>query len=146
MAETLKHRLREDLNRARKARDRVRTLVLSTTIAELKNYEIESGRDASDDDAVAVLARAVKRRREASEQMRRGGRGELADREEAEAKILRGYLPAVMSEADVRALVREAVARGADQMGAVMSQIMPRIKGRFDGRDANRIVREELAS
>ena len=50
-----------------------------------------------------------------------------------------------MSEVDVRALVREAVAGGADQMGAVMRRIMPRIKGRFDGRDANRIVREELA-
>ena len=145
MAETLKYRLREDLNQARKARDRLRTLVLSTTIAELKNHEIESGRDASDDDVVGVLARAIKRRREASEQMRRGGRGELADREEAEAKILRGYLPAAMSEADVRALVREAVAGGADHMGAVMRRIMPRIKGRFDGRDASRIVREELA-
>ena len=65
-------------------------------------------------------------------------------REEAEAKILRGYLPAAMSEADVRALVREAVAGGADHMGAVMRRIMPRIKGRFDGRDASRIVREEL--
>lgn len=145
MAETLKHRLREDLNQARKARDRLRTLVLSTTIAELRNHEIENGRDASDDDEVAVLARAIKRRREASEQMRHGGRGELADREEAEAKTLCGYLPAAMSEADVRALVREAVAGGAGQMGAVMRRIMPRIKGRFDGRDANRIVREELA-
>ena len=146
MAEPLKHRLQDDLNRARKARDRVRTLVLSTTISELKNREIEYGRDASDDDVVAVLTRAVKQRREASEQMRRGGRPELAEREEAEAKILQGYLPEGMSEADVRALVREAVAGGADQMGAVMGRIMPHIKGRFDGRDANRIVREELAS
>lgn len=146
MAETLKHRLQSDLNRARKERDRARTLVLSTTLSELKNREIENGRDASDDDATVVLARAIKQRREAAEQMRAGGREELAAKEEAEAGVLQGYLPEPMSEVDVRALVREAIADGADQMGAVMGRVMPRIKGRFDGKDANRIVREELAS
>jgi uncharacterized protein YqeY len=145
VAETLKHRLQTDLNRARKDRDKARTLVLSTTISELKNREIENGRDASDDDVIAVLDRAVKQRREASEQMRSGGRGELAAKEEAEAEILKGYLPEGMSEADVRALVREAIAGGATQMGAVMGRIMPRIKGRFDGKEANRIAVEELA-
>jgi len=146
VAETLKHRLQSDLNRARKERDRARTLVLSTTLSELKNREIENGRDASDDDATVVLARAIKQRREAAEQMRAGGREELAAKEEAEAGVLQGYLPEPMSEVDVRALVREAIADGADQMGAVMGRVMPRIKGRFDGKDANRIVREELAS
>ena len=145
MAETLKTRLQTDLNRARKDRDKARTLVLSTTISELKNREIENGRDASDDDVVAVLTRAIKQRREASDQMRTGGREELAVKEEAEAGILQGYLPAGLSEHEVRALVREAIAGGAAQMGAVMGRIMPRIKGRFDGREANRIVTEELA-
>ena len=145
MAETLKTRLQDDLNRARKDRDRARTLVLSTTISELKNREIEHGRDASDEDVVAVLTRAIKQRREASEQMRSGGRAELAEKEDAQAAVLQAYLPESMSEAEVRALVREAVAAGADQMGAVMGRIMPRIKGRFDGKEANRIVREELA-
>ena len=145
MAEPLKHRLLTDLNRARKDRDKARTLVLSTTISELKNREIEHGRDASDDDVVAVLTRAIKQRREASEQMRTGGREELAAKEEAEAAILQGYLPEGLSEAEVRALVREAIAGGATQMGAVMGKLMPRIKGRFDGKEANRIVTEELA-
>jgi uncharacterized protein len=58
--------------------------------------------------------------------------------------MLNAYMPAAMSEEEVRTLVREAMAGGADNMGAVMSAIMPRIKGRFDGREANRIVREEL--
>jgi uncharacterized protein YqeY len=145
MAETLKHRLQTDLNRARKDRDKARTLVLSTTISELKNREIENGRDATDDDVVAVLTRAIKQRKEASEQMRGGGRAELAAKEDSEAGILQGYLPEGLSEAEVRALVREAIAGGATQMGAVMGKLMPRIKGRFDGKEANRIVTEELA-
>jgi uncharacterized protein YqeY len=145
VAETLKNRLQTDLTRARKDRDKARTLVLSTTISELKNREIETGKDASDDDVVAVLTRAIKQRREASEQMRSGGRQELAAKEDAEAVVLQGYLPEGMSEAEVRALAREAIAAGATQMGAVMGKLMPRIKGRFDGKEANRIVTEELA-
>jgi uncharacterized protein YqeY len=145
VAETLKSRLQTDLNRARKDRDKARTLVLSTTISELKNRELENGRDATDEDVVTVLTRAIKQRREASEQMRGGGRAELAAKEEAEAGILQGYLPEALSEVEVRALVREAIAGGATQMGAVMGKLMPRIKGRFDGKEANRIVTEELS-
>jgi len=145
VAETLRNRLQTDLTRARKDRDKARTLVLSTTISELKNREIETGRDASDDEVVAVLTRAIKQRREASEQMRSGGRLELAAKEDAEVGVLQGYLPEGMSEVEVRALVREAIAAGATQMGAVMGKLMPRIKGRFDGKEANRIVTEELA-
>ncbi len=145
MAEPLKTRLQSDLNRARKDRDRARTLVLSTTLSELKNREITNGKDASDDDVIAVLSRAIKQRREASEQMRSGGREELAAKEEAEVGILQEYLPEPMTEEGVRALVREAIVGGAEQMGAVMGRLMPLIKGRFDGKEANRIVREELA-
>lgn len=144
MAETLKDRLQSDLNQARKSRDKGRTLVLSTTLAELKNAEIELGRDAQDDDAIQVLTRAIKRRREAADQMR-GTRPELARKEEAEAELLKAYLPAGLSEDEVRALIRAAIAGGAQEMGAVMGKVMPRLKGRFDGKEANRLVREELA-
>jgi uncharacterized protein len=145
MADPLKTRLQSDLNQARRNRDRGRTLVLSTTLAELKNLEIETGRDAGDEDATLVVTRAIKRRREAAEQMR-GPRPELADKEEAEAEILQAYLPEPLTEAEVRALVREAIAGGATQMGPLMGQLMPRLKGRFDGKEANRLVREELAA
>ena len=145
MADPLKTRLQSDLNQARRDRDRGRTLVLSTTLAELKNLEIETGRDAGDEDATLVVTRAIKRRREAAEQMR-GARPELADKEEAEAALLQAYLPAPLTEAEVRALVREAIAGGATQMGPLMGQLMPRLKGRFDGKEANRLVREELAA
>jgi uncharacterized protein YqeY len=144
MAEPLKTRLQSDLNLARKNRDRGRTLVLSTTLAELKNLEIETGRDAGDDDATLVLTRAIKRRREAADQMR-VARPELAEKEEGEAEILKAYLPESLSEAEVRAIIREAIAGGASQMGPLMGKVMPRLKGRFDGKEANRLVREELA-
>lgn len=144
MPSELKSRIQADLNQARKARDRERTLVLSTTMAEVKNREIEVARDLDDDGVLQVLAKAIKQRRDAAEQMRGGDREDLASREEAQADVLQVYLPAALSEDDVRAMVREIVAGGATQMGAVMGQLMPRILGRFDGKDANRLVREEL--
>jgi hypothetical protein len=143
---TLKARLRADLNQARRDRDRVRTLVLSTTLSEVRNREIELGAEASDDDVLQVIGRAIKQRRDAAEQMAAGGRPELAEKEEREAELLGAYLPEQLGEDDVRGLVREIVEGGADQMGAVMGQLMPRIRGRFDGKDANRIVREELSA
>lgn len=144
MAGSLKDRLREDLNVARRGRDKARTLVLTTTLSEVRNQEIELGRDAEDEDVQQVVQRAVKRRREAAEQMRAGNREDLALREDQEAELLAKYLPAQLSEDEVRELVRAAIAGGADNVGAVMGRIMPRIKGVFDGREANRIVREEL--
>jgi hypothetical protein len=141
----LKDRLRADLNDARRARDKLRTLVLGTTLAELRNHEIALGREAADSDVVDVVTKAVKKRREAAEQIRAGGREELAAKEEQEAVILGHYLPLPLTEVEVRAVVRKAMGEGAGNVGEVMSRIMPTLKGRFDGREANRIVREELA-
>lgn len=144
MEETLKEQIRADLNAARRAGDRLRTTVLSTILSEIRNKEIELGRDATDEDVVGVVAKAVKQRKEAADQMRAGGRPELAEKEERESALLDAYTPDAMPESEVRALVREAIAAGADNVGAVMGSLMPLIKGRFDGREANRIVREEL--
>lgn len=145
MSAPLKERLQEDLNQARKAREKLRTLVLSTTLSELRNREIELGKEADDAEIIGVVARAVKRRKEAAEQMRAADRDELADRESLEAEMLSTYLPAGLSEEEVRGMVREILASGATEIGPVMGQLMPRLKGRFDGKEANRIVREELA-
>jgi uncharacterized protein YqeY len=140
----LNERLRADLNNARRERDKARTLVLSMTLAELKNREIELGRAATNEEVVEVIGRAIKRRREAAEQIRAAGRPELADKEDQEAVLLTAYMPAQLSEAEVRGFVREAIAAGANNVGGVMSAVMPRVKGRFDGKETNRIVREEL--
>jgi uncharacterized protein len=146
VSEPLKSKLEDELNRARKARDRLRTTVMSSTLAELKNKEIETRRPADDEMVREVLARAVKQRNEAASQMREAGREELASREEEEASILGEFLPPPLAEAEVREMVRELAAAGPSQMGAVMGALMPRIRGRFDGREASRIVREEMES
>lgn len=144
LSESLKARLQKDLNAARKARDKFRTRVLSTVLSDLRNREIETGEEADDDEVRSVLTRAVKQRREAAEQMRSGGRPELAEGEEAEVELLGEYLPEPLSEDQVRAMVQEAMEEGVTEMGPLMGRIMPRIRGRFEGKEANRIVREEL--
>jgi uncharacterized protein YqeY len=144
MSSEMKSRLQADLTDARKARDKLRTLVLSTTLADLRYREIEIGGDADDDEVTRVVTKAIKKRKDAATQMAAGGRPELAEKETAEAEILAVYLPEGLSEADVRAIVEEVVAGGADQFGAVMGQVMARIRGRFDGKEANRLVREAL--
>ena len=146
MPSTLKSRLQADLNAARKDRDKLKTLVLSTILADLRYREIDDKAEASDDVVVQVISRGIKQRKDAAEQMRGGGREELAANEDAQSEILAAYLPKSMSEGDVRALVREAIASGANQMGPLMAVLMPKIRGRFDGKEANRIVREELGS
>ena len=146
MSEPLKSKLEDELNRARKARDRLRTTVLSSTLAELKNKEIETRRPADDEMVREVLAKAVKQRHEAASQMRDAGREELASREEEEAAMLGEFLPPPLTEAQVREMVRELAAAGPSQMGAIMGALVPRIRGRFDGKEASQIVREELES
>ena len=144
MSKDLKPQLQSDLIEARKARDRLRTVLLTTLLSEVRNREIEEREELDDLRVQAVVARAIKQRRDAAEQMRAGGRPELADKEDAEAELLQVYLPPPLTEADVRAMVQGAIASGVDQMGALMGQIMPQIRGRFDGKRANRIVQEEL--
>ncbi len=140
----LKDTIREELNAARKQRDKLRTVLFTSTLSEIKYKEVELGREATDADVLDVINKALKRRREASEQMRAGNRLDLAEKEDQEAVLLSKYLPAQLSEAEVRAAVREAIAGGANNMGAVMGRIMPKLKGAFDGKEANRIVKEEL--
>lgn len=132
------------MNESRRARDKVRTLVLSTTLADVRNREIQAGRALDDDGVRTVLAKAIKQRQDAAAQMEEGGRPELAARERGQVEVLRGYLPTELRSDEVREIVRELIAGGAGHIGAVMSGLMPRIRGRFDGKAASAIVREEL--
>ena len=145
MSHELKNRLRSDLTSARKDRDKLRTLVLSTILADVHNREIELRAELSDDQTIKVLSRGIKQRKDAASQMRAAGRDELASEEEAQLAVLSEYLPEGMSEDEVRALVRAAIEDGVDQMGMLMGRVMPQIAGRYDGKEANRIVREELS-
>lgn len=146
MASELKERIQRDLNTSRKQRDKDRVLVLSTLLSEIRNKEIDGGNDLDDEGVIQVVSKAIKQRGDAAEQMRGAGREELAEQEEAQAVILENYLPAQLAEEEVREMVRGIVAAGAEEMGAVMGKLMPEIRGRFDGKEANRIVREELGA
>lgn len=144
MPSDLKSRIQADLNAARKDRDKLRTLVLSTALSEIRNKEIDEGGELGDDGVVTVVSRAIKQRKDASEQMRAAGRDELADNEDAQSEVLGEYLPEGLSDDEVRVMVREIIDSGTDQMGPLMGRLMPQLRGRFDGKEANRIVREEL--
>ncbi len=138
-------RLQGDLTSARKAQDKPRVLLLGTIIADARNREIELKRPLADDDVIDVLRRGIKKRRESIEMYDKGGRTDLADTERNEAGALSAYLPAAVSDAEIRAAVIAAIQGGATNVGAVMGKVMGQFKGRAEGSAINAIVREELA-
>lgn len=146
MAPSLADRLRAAMTEARKQRDQARTLLLSTTISEVKNRELELNHPLSDDETVEVLRRGIKKRRESVEVYEKAGRADMAATEAAEIKILEVYLPAAVPPEEIRAAVRDAIAGGATDIGKVMGAVMPKFKGRADGKVINQIVREELST
>lgn len=141
----LQSRLQAELNAARKAQDKPATLLLSTTLSEVKNREIEVRRELTDDDVVEVVRRGIKKRKEAIDLYDKAGRAELSAKERAEVGMLEKYLPAQVNPEEIRAAVRDAIAAGANNVGAVMGRVMPQLKGKADGSTISAIVREELA-
>ncbi len=144
----LAERLAEDLQRALKNRDEVRVSTLRLARAAVHNLEIERGRPLSDPEVQEVLRREVKRRREAIEAYRRGGREEAARREELEMAVLLEYLPQPLSEAELRALVAEGIretgAAGPRDAGRVVGWVMGRAQGRAEGKRVAELVQEAL--
>ncbi|MGE5688505.1 MAG: GatB/YqeY domain-containing protein [Gemmatimonadota bacterium] len=136
--------LRAALNAARKSQDKARALVLGTILANLKNRELELGRTPTDDEVVEVIRKGIKLRREAAEQFSAAQRADLADVERNQIKVLEEFLPPAVDPAEIRAAARAAIAAGAKDLGRVMSAVMPKFKGRADGKLINEIVREEL--
>lgn len=136
--------LKEDIASAMKAGDRERVATLRLVLSELQKAEKEG-----ETDEVAVLRRERKRRHEAATAYREAGRNELADAEEAEAGVIEAYLPAELSDDELRDIVAEAVsetgAEGQADMGAVMKAAMARVDGRADGGRVSAVAREVLA-
>jgi uncharacterized protein YqeY len=137
-------RLQADLNASRKAQDKPTTLLLGTLISEVKNRRIELKRDPTDAEVVEVLRKGIKRRRESVEMYEKGGRIDLADKERSEAAAIEKYLPAQVSDDELRAAVIAAIAGGATAIGAVMGKVLPQFKGRAEGATISAIAREEL--
>jgi uncharacterized protein YqeY len=135
--------VRGDMTSAMKSGEKGRVGALRLVLSELQKAQKEGN-----DDDLTVLRRERKRRLEAAEQFRGGGRPELAEQEEAEAKIIEGYLPAELDDAELDAIVVAAIAEtgasGPKDMGQVMKAVMTRSGGRADGKRASARVREAL--
>ena len=134
-----------------KAREELRLSVLRMTKAALKNKQIELGKPLDDAQATAVLRTLVKQRHDSVEQFRKGGREDLATKEEQEIKILETYLPAAASEADIDAAVAAALdetgAASAQDMGKVMKVAMAKLAGKnADGKRVSEKVRAKLGA
>ena len=141
---SITEQVRTDINVAMKARDSERVGALRMVLSELQKAAKEGG------DELAVLRRERKRRLEAAEQFREGGRPELAEREESEAELITGYLPAELDDSELDAIVNAAIAEtGATSpkdMGSVMKAVMAKAEGRADGKRASARVREALGA
>ncbi len=149
---SLKDRLQRDLTAAMKSRDELTTATLRMALTAVSTEEVagKAARELSDAEVVSVLTREAKKRREAAEAFSGAGRPELAEREQAESRVLDRYLPTQLSDADLTELVRSAIdesgATGPGQLGAVMRLAQPRVAGRADGRRLSDEVRRQLTA
>ena len=142
---TLVDTVKQDLVAAMKARETERVGALRLVLSELQR-SLKEG----DGDELAVLRRERKRRLESASAFREGGRGELADGEEAEARLIEGYLPAELPDAQLRDIVREAIAdvdaSSPKDLGQVMKATMAKLQGQADGKRVSALAREELGA
>jgi uncharacterized protein YqeY len=145
----LQERIPQDLKEALRGKRELELSVLRMLQSSIKNKEIEKRKkELSDEEVIEVVGAEVKKRKEAAAEFEKVNRQEAADREKAEIEILMKYMPAQMSEDEIRAQVKKAVtesgADGIKDLGKVMKIIIPALKGKADGAVVNRIVREEL--
>ena len=146
----LKDSIREALKVALKRQQRTEVSTLRLLLSEIKNAEIAQQKPADDNKVLDVVAKEAKRRRESIEAFKLGNRSDLVAQEEAELAVLMSYLPEQMSREEIVAAARQAVdtvgAMGPGDKGKVMSQLMPQLKGKADGKEVNEIVSEILAA
>jgi hypothetical protein len=147
----LKDRLRGDLTAAMKARDEVRTRTLRMALTTISNEEVagDAARELDDEEVVRLLTSGAKRRREAADAFDAAGRPDQAAAERAEEEVLRAYLPAQLSDAELDAIVAGAIeetgASGPRAIGQVMKAVTPRLAGRAEGGRVAAAVRRALA-
>ncbi len=148
--ESITERIQKDMTAAMKARDADTLSTLRMLKAALMEARTKKARDAvfSRDEELEVVQRYAKKRRETIEELRRIGREDLVASEEREIAVTQGYLPQMLREEEVRALVLEAVAKsgatGPKDLGRVMGAVMAQVKGRADGTMVSRLVKESL--
>jgi len=147
---SLKDQLEDGLKAAMKSGDRVAVAAIRLSLSEIKNAIIDKRRPLEDNEIVNILRSGVKKRQESIEMFAKGGRQELVEKETAEIKVIEGFLPAGLSAAELEALVVEAIAEtGAASMkdiGKIMKLIVPRIAGRADGAEVNKLIKARFSA
>jgi len=143
-----KERLSQELGQSMKAGDKIKVSTIRMILSEIKNSEIAKRGDLDDDELLSVLSREAKRRKEAIEEFKKGNRQDLVDRETEELKIIEDYLPEQLTEGEILGIVNDTIdevgASSPGDLGKVMGHVMPKLKGRADGKLVNRMVRETL--
>ena len=144
----LKERLQEDLKAAMRAGDEPRKTAIRMALLAIRMAEVEAARPLSEDEILRVLQNEVKRRRETLEELERANRLDRLMAERAELEALLAYLPQPLTREEIEAMARGVIAEiGATspaQLGEVMKRLMPRVRGRADGREVQEIVRRLL--
>ncbi len=147
---SIQSRLLEDMKSAMKSGDKIRLETIRGLRSQIRNTEIEKGHDLNDEEVIEVLTTAAKRRRESIEQFKAGNRMDRAVEEERELGIIQEYMPEQLSEEEITSLVdkviQEVGASSAGDMGKVMGNLMPQVKGRADGKMVQKIVQQKLAT
>ncbi len=143
------NQLQEELKQSQLQKDEVKVSTLRLLLSEVKNAEIAKGHPLSDEEIVEVASREAKKRREAAAGFRQGDREEQALKEEAELKILEGYLPAQASDEELTKIIEQAInelgASSIADMGKVMQAVMVKVAGQADGGRVSAIVKEKLS-
>ena len=145
----IKERLDADLKTAMREKDEVRLSVVRLLKSAIKYREIELAKGLEDAEIHGVIATEIKRRRDSVEQYRAGNRPDLAEREEAEIRVLQGWLPTQLGIDELRAKVDEVVRRlgatGPKDLGAVMKALLPEVQGRAEGKTVSELVKARLS-
>ncbi len=149
----IKEQIINDMKTAMKQKDTLTLQVLRSLKSKLMEKEISERKEGearlSDEQAIGVLMKAAKQRKESIDQFESGGRDDLAEKEKEELKIIESYLPAMMDEDEIRNVVKEKIsqlgASGLQDMGKVMGVVMPELKGKAEGAKISAIVKDELS-
>ncbi|MCX7816953.1 MAG: GatB/YqeY domain-containing protein [Syntrophales bacterium] len=147
---SVKEQIEKETISAAKNRDAVRLSTLRMIKAAIHNKEIDLRRELNDGEVFQVLGSLVKQRKDAIEQFEKGGRNDLADKERQELSIIQSFMPAQMSEAELREAIEKAIldtgAKGPKDMGKVMKVLMPVVSGRVDGKTVSEMVKAMLTT
>jgi len=145
----LKGEIQDAMKAAMKGGDRLTLSALRFLLSALHNEEIKERRELSPEEIIKIISSLCKQGQESIEYFRKGGRGDLLEKEEAELAVLRRLLPEALSEAEVRVLIRNTIeevgAKGVQDLGKVMKQIMPKVTGRTEGKRVSELAREILS-